>query len=182
MIKRVIMDRDTYPRRWGLGPKAKMKKQLIAEGKLDKNGKANESTPEAWKAGYVEYMKAAGAKEGGAAAASPMVTEVAEDRRPRRRRRRRRRRSARPRRAPARSPRRRRRRRRTPTTHETRLISYLAPAPSTELPREREERVTEMRRCAPCTVGSGQRPPRWSGVLRDRKRSVGCVCCEKKKL
>ena len=78
-IKRVIMDRDTYPRRWGLGPKAKMKKQLIAEGKLDKHGKANESTPEAWKAGYVEYMKAAGAKEGGAAAASPMVTEVAED-------------------------------------------------------------------------------------------------------
>merc|ERR1719469_1383839 len=73
------MDRDTYPRRWGLGPKAKMKKQLIAEGKLDKHGKANESTPEAWKAGYVEYMKAAGAKEGGAAAASPMVTEVAED-------------------------------------------------------------------------------------------------------
>merc|ERR1719171_3481887 len=41
-IKRVIMDRDTYPRRWGLGPKAKMKKQLIAEGKLDKHGKAKE--------------------------------------------------------------------------------------------------------------------------------------------
>ena len=56
-----------------------MKKQLIAEGKLDKHGKANESTPEAWKAGYVEYMKVAGAKEGGAAAGSPMVTEVAED-------------------------------------------------------------------------------------------------------
>ena len=37
-----------------------MKKQLIAEGKLDKHGKANENTPEAWKAGYVEYMKAAG--------------------------------------------------------------------------------------------------------------------------
>jgi len=80
-IKRVIMDRDTYPRRWGLGPKAKMKKQLIAEGKLDKHGKTNENTPEAWKAGYVEYMKAVGggAKEGGAAAAAPLVTEVAED-------------------------------------------------------------------------------------------------------
>ena len=57
-----------------------MKKQLIAEGKLDKHGKANENTPEAWKAGYVEYMKAVGgAKEGGAAAAAPLVTEVAED-------------------------------------------------------------------------------------------------------
>ena len=73
-IKRVIMDRDTYPRRWGLGPKAKMKKQLIAEGKLDKHGKANDATPEAWKAGYVEYMKAAGT----AAAPAPLVTEVAE--------------------------------------------------------------------------------------------------------
>lgn len=30
-IKRVIMERDTYPRRWGLGPMAQKKKQLIAE-------------------------------------------------------------------------------------------------------------------------------------------------------
>jgi len=44
-IKRVIMDRDTYPRRWGLGPRAKRKKQLITEGKLDKYGKPNENTP-----------------------------------------------------------------------------------------------------------------------------------------
>lgn len=29
-IKRVIMERDTYPRRWGLGPRAKAKKTLIA--------------------------------------------------------------------------------------------------------------------------------------------------------
>ena len=31
-IKRVIMDRDTYPRRWGLGPKATVKKhpRLVA--------------------------------------------------------------------------------------------------------------------------------------------------------
>ena len=47
-IKRVIMDRDTYPRRWGLGPKATVKKQLIAEGKLDKHGKPNEKTPASW--------------------------------------------------------------------------------------------------------------------------------------
>merc|ERR1711977_557762 len=49
-IKRVIMERDTYPRRWGLGPKAQEKKKMIKEGKLDKHGKPNESTPAAWKA------------------------------------------------------------------------------------------------------------------------------------
>eukprot|EP00316_Scyphosphaera_apsteinii_P004363 CAMPEP_0119321448 /NCGR_PEP_ID=MMETSP1333-20130426/55401_1 /TAXON_ID=418940 /ORGANISM="Scyphosphaera apsteinii, Strain RCC1455" /LENGTH=485 /DNA_ID=CAMNT_0007328419 /DNA_START=34 /DNA_END=1491 /DNA_ORIENTATION=+ len=52
-IKRVIMDRDTYPRRWGLGPKALQKKQLIAEGKLDKHGKPNEMTPAEWRPGYI---------------------------------------------------------------------------------------------------------------------------------
>jgi len=50
-IKRVIMDRDTYPRRWGLGPKATQKKALIAEGKLDKHGKPNALTPPEWLAG-----------------------------------------------------------------------------------------------------------------------------------
>jgi H/ACA ribonucleoprotein complex subunit 4 len=44
-IKRVIMERDTYPRRWGLGPIAQKKKGLIKEGKLDKYGRANSSTP-----------------------------------------------------------------------------------------------------------------------------------------
>ncbi|KAK9156645.1 hypothetical protein Scep_003219 [Stephania cephalantha] len=47
-IKRVVMDRDTYPRKWGLGPRASMKKKLIAEGKLDKRGKPNENTPSEW--------------------------------------------------------------------------------------------------------------------------------------
>ncbi|KAL1813837.1 hypothetical protein DCAR_0626219 [Daucus carota subsp. sativus] len=47
-IKRVVMDRDTYPRKWGLGPKASMKKKLVSEGKLDKHGKPNESTPAEW--------------------------------------------------------------------------------------------------------------------------------------
>ncbi|KAK4271312.1 hypothetical protein QN277_020023 [Acacia crassicarpa] len=47
-IKRVVMDRDTYPRKWGLGPRAAMKKKLIAEGKLDKRGKPNENTPQEW--------------------------------------------------------------------------------------------------------------------------------------
>lgn len=44
-IKRVIMERDTYPRRWGLGPIAQKKKALIKEGKLDKYGRKNDQTP-----------------------------------------------------------------------------------------------------------------------------------------
>lgn len=47
-IKRVVMDRDTYPRKWGLGPRASMKKKLIADGKLNKHGKPNENTPAEW--------------------------------------------------------------------------------------------------------------------------------------
>jgi len=54
-IKRVVMERDTYPRRWGLGPRASAKKNLIKEGKLDKYGKPNESTPSDWLKGYVDY-------------------------------------------------------------------------------------------------------------------------------
>ena len=74
-IKRVIMSRDVYPRKWGLGPQvgttsalrrlascyvpkgidlqcvianlqALRKKQLIAAGKLGKFGKVLENTPE----------------------------------------------------------------------------------------------------------------------------------------
>jgi len=44
-IKRVIMDRDTYPKRWGLGPRAVLKKQLIKEGKLSPHGRPNDNTP-----------------------------------------------------------------------------------------------------------------------------------------
>lgn len=58
-IKRVIMERDTYPRKWGLGPKASMKKQLIASGKLDKYGKPNDKTPKEWVTGYVDFNKPA---------------------------------------------------------------------------------------------------------------------------
>ena len=47
--KRVIMDRETYPRKWGLGPYATQKKQLIKEGKLDKYGKVNDKTPADYK-------------------------------------------------------------------------------------------------------------------------------------
>ena len=47
--KRVIMDRETYPRKWGLGPYALQKKKLIKEGKLDKYGKINDKTPDEYK-------------------------------------------------------------------------------------------------------------------------------------
>eukprot|EP01128_Nolandella_sp_AFSM9_P004473 TRINITY_DN200_c2_g1_i1.p1 TRINITY_DN200_c2_g1~~TRINITY_DN200_c2_g1_i1.p1 ORF type:complete len:462 (+),score=145.06 TRINITY_DN200_c2_g1_i1:39-1388(+) len=47
-IKRVVMDRGTYPRCWGLGPRAQRKKQLIKDGLLEKNGKVNSKTPEDW--------------------------------------------------------------------------------------------------------------------------------------
>ena len=54
-IKRVIMERDTYPRKWGLGPKAAFKKDMIKKGKLDKYGKPNENTPADWRNSYVDY-------------------------------------------------------------------------------------------------------------------------------
>lgn len=67
-IKRVIMERDTYPRKWGLGPKASQKKSLIAAGKLDKFGRPNENTPKEWLTGFVDYRgpsKSAAAAAGG---------------------------------------------------------------------------------------------------------------------
>lgn len=56
-VKRCIMERDLYPRRWGLGPVAAEKKKLKADGKLDKFGRTNEATPAKWTAGYVDYNK-----------------------------------------------------------------------------------------------------------------------------
>ncbi|KAL1458832.1 hypothetical protein MTO96_043428, partial [Rhipicephalus appendiculatus] len=55
-IKRVVMERDTYPRKWGLGPNALKKKQMIKDGKLDKYGRPNENTP----SGYEEGAPAGG--------------------------------------------------------------------------------------------------------------------------
>ncbi|EFN86305.1 H/ACA ribonucleoprotein complex subunit 4, partial [Harpegnathos saltator] len=54
-IKRVIMERDAYPRKWGLGPKSSTKKRMIIEGKLDKYGKPNENTPAEWLENYTYY-------------------------------------------------------------------------------------------------------------------------------
>ena len=71
-VKRVIMERDTYPRRWGLGPMAQRKKQLIAAGKLDKHGRPNEATP----AEYLRAVEAAPAATAPAAAAAAAVSQV----------------------------------------------------------------------------------------------------------
>ena len=54
-IKRVIMERDTYPRKWGLGPVASKKKSLKEQGLLDKHCKPNEKTPKDWMSSYVDY-------------------------------------------------------------------------------------------------------------------------------
>ncbi|KRY92678.1 H/ACA ribonucleoprotein complex subunit 4 [Trichinella pseudospiralis] len=52
-IKRVIMERDVYPRRWCLGPVAMKKKQMIKAGLLDEFGKPNERTPADWHKIYI---------------------------------------------------------------------------------------------------------------------------------
>lgn len=54
-IKRCIMERDTYPRRWGLGPTAVKKKKMKQAGELDKYGRVTEATPAEWKSNYTDY-------------------------------------------------------------------------------------------------------------------------------
>lgn len=54
-VKRCIMERDLYPRRWGLGPQASEKKKLKADGKLDKYGRPNEATPAKWTESYTDF-------------------------------------------------------------------------------------------------------------------------------
>ncbi|KAK2461813.1 hypothetical protein APHAL10511_006276 [Amanita phalloides] len=57
-VKRCIMERDTYPRRWGLGPVAMRKKQMVKEGKLGKHGEKIEGvTPADWSRDYVDYAR-----------------------------------------------------------------------------------------------------------------------------
>jgi H/ACA ribonucleoprotein complex subunit 4 len=78
-IKRVVMDRDTYPRKWGLGPKASIKKKLISEGKLDKHGKPNDNTPHEWARNLVLPAGGDSMVAGLAAAAEPVVKEIGEE-------------------------------------------------------------------------------------------------------
>lgn len=54
-VKRCIMERDLYPRRWGLGPVALEKKKMKADGKLDKYGRPNEATPAKWNTDYKDF-------------------------------------------------------------------------------------------------------------------------------
>lgn len=77
-IKRVIMERDTYPRRWGLGPYAAKKKQLIAEGKLDKYGRPNENTPAEYLRALPDLQKQAAAAAAEPAAATPAAKAAAD--------------------------------------------------------------------------------------------------------
>ena len=70
-VKRCIMERDLYPRRWGLGPTATEKKKLKASGKLDKFGRTNEQTPAKWTQEYKDYNAPA---DGAAPTPAPDVT------------------------------------------------------------------------------------------------------------
>lgn len=57
-VKRCIMERDTYPRRWGLGPVALQKKKMVKEGKLGKHGEKLEGvTPTDWSKDYIDYSR-----------------------------------------------------------------------------------------------------------------------------
>ncbi len=57
-VKRCIMERDTYPRRWGLGPVALKKKKMVKDGTLGKHGeKLDGVTPTDWSKDYVDYTR-----------------------------------------------------------------------------------------------------------------------------
>ena len=70
-IKRVIMQRDLYPRKWGRGPVASKKKAMIQDGLLDKYGKSTEKTPAGWMGGYVNYGEKKQENGSGDAPATP---------------------------------------------------------------------------------------------------------------
>jgi len=81
-VKRCIMERDLYPRRWGLGPVASEKKKLKTDGKLDKFGRPNEATPATWTQKYTDLHPAPaaeGEKPAEAAAATPKKAEATEE-------------------------------------------------------------------------------------------------------
>ena len=78
-VKRCIMERDLYPRRWGLGPVALEKKKLKADGKLDKFGRPNDATPAKWTSEYKDFSAPADASAAAEAAAPPTPQKAAED-------------------------------------------------------------------------------------------------------
>jgi H/ACA ribonucleoprotein complex subunit 4 len=76
-VKRCIMNRDLYPRRWGLGPKAQEKKKMVKKGELDKFGKKIDGvTPANWSQSYVDYNEAEGEAEGGLVSTQPAAPAV----------------------------------------------------------------------------------------------------------
>ncbi|KAK5691618.1 centromere/microtubule-binding protein cbf5 [Elasticomyces elasticus] len=70
-VKRCIMERDLYPRRWGMGPVATEKKKMKESGKLDKYGRTNEQTPSQWKQEYKDFNE----QNGGNAQANVELTD-----------------------------------------------------------------------------------------------------------
>ncbi|KAK1848339.1 TruB family pseudouridylate synthase [Colletotrichum chrysophilum] len=77
-VKRCIMERDLYPRRWGLGPLASEKKKMKADGKLDKFGRPNEATPAKWVSEYKDFSAPAGDAAAAASAAPATPQKVVE--------------------------------------------------------------------------------------------------------
>jgi H/ACA ribonucleoprotein complex subunit 4 len=82
--KRVIMDRDTYEKKWKLGPFAKKKAEFKEAGKLDKYGRVTDSTPEAWKLLFGDADKATTVKDvikqvGATSSAVPVAKKVEEE-------------------------------------------------------------------------------------------------------
>mmetsp|Transcript_28636 Transcript_28636/g.52114 ORF Transcript_28636/g.52114 Transcript_28636/m.52114 type:complete len:458 (-) Transcript_28636:56-1429(-) len=74
VIKRVVMERDTYNVRWGYGPRASDKKKLILAGKLTEKGRPNEKTPRAWLLGQGRWSwlpKLTGEEDEGEVAEEP---------------------------------------------------------------------------------------------------------------
>ena len=62
VLKRVIMDRNVYPRRWGLGPQALLIRKMIEAGELDKYGRVTDTTPNTFK--YVNYAGVSSNEQG----------------------------------------------------------------------------------------------------------------------
>lgn len=76
-VKRCIMERDTYPRRWGLGPVALQKKKMVKDGKLGKHGqKLDGVTPVEWSRDYTDYSRQEQVPEPSAIVVPPDVQEA----------------------------------------------------------------------------------------------------------
>ncbi|TEB39253.1 putative rRNA pseudouridine synthase [Coprinellus micaceus] len=87
-VKRCIMERDTYPRRWGLGPVAVQKKKLIKDGKLTKHGeKIDGVTPAEWSKDYKDYNREPATADAAIAPALPRRRAKKKDKKDKKRKR-----------------------------------------------------------------------------------------------